>query len=501
MTVQELGATTKQKYPEYADIPDVELGNKILAKYPEYQNQITRPETPKDTRGTGEKIISGIASLTGGKKLAETAGTLLAGQDESLGGQNAQIIETLITQAKKFPTGSMRRKELLTQANKIAQQYSSVADEQLASLPTNRQVLGSAAKLAATVGTLGLAPASGATALGRVAQTATKIGGLSAISGGATAVEEGLGNSEAVKGALGSGAVGFILGGVGQSIAELGTFLTSPSITEGIYDRALHIPKRIIEKGKSPSGLLLKEGVSGSKSGILQKAQTISKESEGQITEILSSNTTKIRSQEVIGKIQEELSKKFGNTLSADDIKIVVDKLPLNALRRSRTLPVSKLNALRSELDNEFLGSARWLNDSTAERIVGLKTATNVMRGLVQATDERLPAMFSRWSDAITASRALRSELAKPHIMTNVLEIMGSLLYGGATGGISVEGLKNALVAFGLAKGATSAPVGTGAARLLGKAGRLAPAGRTISAGLRTITPGVSGTIGNQLNR
>src|SRR3990167_9155915 len=194
MTIQELGATMKQKYPQYQDIPDDELGNRILAKYPEYQNRISRPEAPQDTRGTGEKVLSGIASITGGKKMAEAAGQLLAGdQSESLATQNSQIVETLITQAKKYPVGHPRRTELLKQANQTAQQYTAVADEHLSSLPTEKEVAGSAVKLATTIGTLGLGPATAASAGGRILETGAKLSGLSAISGGATAFEEGLG--------------------------------------------------------------------------------------------------------------------------------------------------------------------------------------------------------------------------------------------------------------------------------------------------------------------
>ena len=488
MTILELGQLMKQKYPQYKEIPDEELGNRILAKYPEYQGRISRPEV-KDTRSGVEKVASGAASIVGGKKLAEAGGQLLAGdQSESLATQNAQIIESLVTQAKKYPVGHPRRTEFLKQANQTAKQYTAVADERLESLPTQKEVAGSAVKLASTVGTLGLGAASAASAGGRILETGAKLGGMSALSGGSTAFEEGLGRSEAVKGALGSGAVGFALGSVGQSIAELATFLTSPAVSEGLYNRALGISKKTVEKGKSPSEMLIKEGVMGTQPSMLQKTNQISRESEKQVVDILANNSTKIRSQDVVGKIQEELGRKFQNTLSADEIKAVVDKLPLNVLRGNKSISVDKLNALRSELDNNYLGSARWLNDSTAERIVGLKTATNVMRGMVQATDERLPAIFSKWSDAITASRALRSELAKPHILSNMLELLTSMAIGGATGGLSMEGLKNALYTFGAINAYQSAPVKTGIAQGLSKLGQS-------QAGLgavKTLVPGLS---------
>ena len=211
MTIQELGATMKQKYPQYQDIPDDELGNRVLAKYPEYQNRISRPETPQDTRGTGEKVLSGIASVTGGKKLAQAAGQLLAGdQSESLATQNSQIVETLITQAKKYPMGHPRRTELLKKANETARQYSAVADEHLASLPTEKEVAGSAAKLgltAATLGTSGLASGikGGVGLVSRVAEgglIGATFQALSNVESGEKAIQGNVAVAGAIGGAL-----------------------------------------------------------------------------------------------------------------------------------------------------------------------------------------------------------------------------------------------------------------------------------------------------------
>ncbi len=41
MTIEEFGKTIKVKYPQYQDIPDADLGTKMIAKYPVYKDQIT----------------------------------------------------------------------------------------------------------------------------------------------------------------------------------------------------------------------------------------------------------------------------------------------------------------------------------------------------------------------------------------------------------------------------------------------------------------------------
>jgi hypothetical protein len=46
MNLQEFGQRVKQKYPQYKNIDDVELANKIIEKYPIYRNRITDESLP-----------------------------------------------------------------------------------------------------------------------------------------------------------------------------------------------------------------------------------------------------------------------------------------------------------------------------------------------------------------------------------------------------------------------------------------------------------------------
>jgi len=41
MNIEEFGKTIKQKYPQYNDLPDKDLGAKMLAKYPQYQDIVS----------------------------------------------------------------------------------------------------------------------------------------------------------------------------------------------------------------------------------------------------------------------------------------------------------------------------------------------------------------------------------------------------------------------------------------------------------------------------
>lgn len=46
MTIQQFGASVKAKYPQYKDVDDVELGKKMLEKYPQYTSKVTNGAEP-----------------------------------------------------------------------------------------------------------------------------------------------------------------------------------------------------------------------------------------------------------------------------------------------------------------------------------------------------------------------------------------------------------------------------------------------------------------------
>lgn len=92
---EEFGQMIKQKHPEYADMPNGDLTQKILAKYPQYSDMVSgsqslnsalgnagTPPTPdqsggdKDLLDKAGGVAKGYLKLTGGNKVAESIGTL-----------------------------------------------------------------------------------------------------------------------------------------------------------------------------------------------------------------------------------------------------------------------------------------------------------------------------------------------------------------------------------------------------------------------------------------
>jgi hypothetical protein len=85
VTIEQLGQTTKAKYPQYANLPDAEVGQKILEKYPEYQKSVIPSAQPSgQVLGTTENqepkkksIFGKIGDFFTGstQKLANTLGS------------------------------------------------------------------------------------------------------------------------------------------------------------------------------------------------------------------------------------------------------------------------------------------------------------------------------------------------------------------------------------------------------------------------------------------
>lgn len=158
MNIQEFGASIKKKYPQYADMPDADVGTKMLEKYPQYADMVTQQSEQKPTVSTGKKILGGIASVTGGKELAKGAGEAIASltnDPREAATQNAQTLDGIFKRVHALPAGDARRKILLKQAAELAGISSQQAQESIDAIPTNKQVLGSAGKLALTAATLG----------------------------------------------------------------------------------------------------------------------------------------------------------------------------------------------------------------------------------------------------------------------------------------------------------------------------------------------------------
>ena len=229
------------------------------------------------------------------------------------------------------------------------------------------------------------------------------------------------GKQAALTGAI-SGVIGVGIGGV----AELAKYMTSSGVQESIVNRTLGIKAKVIEKGKSPAARILSEQGIASKKSLLDKSETIITNTEKELQQILKNNTKPIQSSNVLNQVELKLKESYRLALSDQEITAIVEKLPLNELKKNPQISLKVLNDLRRVIDNQYIGNSKWLGISTAENITALKVASNVMRSIVKGENPQTSPLFAKMADYITTRNSLNVNLAKPHIMTMLLEGIGA---------------------------------------------------------------------------
>lgn len=437
----------------------------------------------QSTYQQGRGVLQKIAGFLGIEKAGQATATVLrtpqeTNQSGNEAGQSLNDTLKITKMLHSLPADDPRRQHLAEYLKHTMSDPGFTAQSEIdpGTQLSNKEVAGSFANVglnALGAGEVpGLNPLPEAGALGRIGNKAIQGAALGVAGGAAQAANDNsnLGPSSVIGGVLGA-----LLGGGTQGIAEAGKLLTSPHVTESIYNKALAVPPKVIEKGKSPVPGLIEQGVVGSKQGLLKRAEATIQDSESQVQNILKNSPAKFYSQNVLQQIGDNLQAKFPESLGPDDIKQIIQSLPLNSLKANRELPVAKINALRREIDNNFLNNSKWLNDSSATNTIALKTAANTLRDIVQSTDEKLPGIFSQYADALTTKRALVKDLAKPHALANMIELGGAELASALAGhGFNLDSALKGGLLYGATKAATSAPVMTATAVGLDKAGKAA---------------------------
>lgn len=453
MTIEEFGKRVREKYPQYNDLSDFDIGQRVLNKYPQYQDLVATSSaeisTPKKaTFLSNRPTLKGIGDFLGLTGLAKGAAQVLYFKTK----EGRELLE-------RAQRGEITPEEL---------EYTS------GGLATPGEVIGSGIQTIGTIGLAGAGRAVGQTALKRIFKSGVQTGIASGIISGGKAIEEGRSAAE-VAGRAGMGAVaGGVIGGGFSALSELATY-ASKAIGPRLVERTLGIPSKVIERGRSPAQRFLQEGKGFTQSGVLSNARKAANVAEQEIQKVLTTGAKKggaVETNVIIQKIRDNLKRTYGDALGPEEIDAIINKLPIAALRSNATVSISRLNQLRSTIDNRFLGDSKWLRINDPVNISAMKTAANIMRAIVQGTDSRLPPLFARLADNIVLGRSLQKEIARRHAMTLTLEIIGSALYGGITGGgINKEAFGNAAKALALLRVFTSTPATLTAAKGIYKVG------------------------------
>jgi gas vesicle protein len=301
-SLEQFGATIKKKYPQYNDIPDIELGQKMLSKYPQYKDMVGQSAQIK------EPLIEKVGNFIGITPLAKGISSMIFKNLTNVGRDLEQ----------KIKNNTASKEELQT--------YSEI----YGNLPNAKQIIGGAAKTALTLGTLGTGSVAsqfglkGAGALGaRVAE-----GGI--IGGAFTALDNIQKNKKATENILTGVAVGGAMPLAGAAIKK-GVQMTGKVLQKGgekIQQSLIKPSISDIEDGFKIE-TLNKYKLGGSLDQTLQKTQTKLQELTNQLNTKLQSRTDVVIdlnkvAQEATNNILKDKTKLFGNSAG---IKRVLNNL------------------------------------------------------------------------------------------------------------------------------------------------------------------------------
>jgi NAD(P)H-hydrate repair Nnr-like enzyme with NAD(P)H-hydrate epimerase domain len=396
----------------------------------------------------------GISKL--GQGLA-TAGLTVTGQGNQGGDAEAAAAHQLSAIMAKYPVGSPERKTAIQNYQNL---YKGGVPTQAQIDPgtqlSTKEVLGSAGNLALDAMSGGTLSGAGTTApalvsatnvidkavapieatgvAGRIGNAAIKGAEFGAAQGVTQGANQNLNAGDIAKQAGTTSLLTGVLSGGIQGATELAKYLTSPAVSESLYNRAIGIDKKTALAGRSPAAGMIEQGKVGTATGLLNDAQKTIDATNSQIQDVLASDTTKHNTGDLIEQMRAQISNQYKDTLGPEGVQSLMDSLPIAKMKNNPELTTAELNGLRQQIDSNFIGNGKWLSNplnSDPVKVSSYKTAADVLRQTVQGQDARLPGLYDTLSQSITARNALDSELAKPHALTHMLELLTGVGAGG----------------------------------------------------------------------
>jgi hypothetical protein len=404
MTLGELGAKIKQKYPQYQNVPDEELAKQIIEKYPVYKQYIT--ETPTTTQTTASaaqqyRPKGVLEKVTGG---ATKAGKFLGMKPFGKGialtlmripGLRRVIAPEVAKLEEKISKGSATPEELKA--------YSEIfgGPEVGGMAPTGRQIIGSALQ----TGLLATAPAvPTGTTLGSRVGIGAGIGAVSGLARGLEAEKE-LTPTELAKTTTIGGAVGAVTSAILYGIEK------------GLQKLGQRLYQSIVRYNRDPEGAsetLVKDRIIGTASQLKDKIDKKINIYEKALQTYLKNTQQKVTQERIIQEAlnqaklmtRPELQELFNEEAFRGNIQSGLEKLGLDLGKKELTL--AQVNALRREIDRK-LGDRAF--QKAFEELPTTKEALMALRkGLENIVKTEIPetsALFAEYAPYVETSKAL----------------------------------------------------------------------------------------------
>jgi len=312
MNYKELGQKVKEKYPQYANMPDEKVGELVAQKYPQYGNMITDQQETAEAK-KDKSFIEKTGDFLGIGDFGRGIGqTLFQGTKEAkqLQEQPNQKLMDEATKKLSDPNLSEERKAKYKELLEGINQGKADSGEILTGGLTNRQILGSAAQTALNVATAGLANPS--SLVGKVAQNAALAGGF----GAAHAYGEGKHASEIFKAAGQSAVLGAGIIGAGSLIAK-----SAKAIAPKLLGFTSKVPEAAISEALNKPGVVSKARKAGNVAEIRNQAVQAVKQLKRAIGDTYNESLSKLPAKPVA---QKELTKTLADNFIdiANEFKI-----------------------------------------------------------------------------------------------------------------------------------------------------------------------------------
>lgn len=413
--------------------------------------------TPQDTSSENTKGVLGkISSFIGTDKLGIGLGKAInnatGAPDEllALSQKHRETTQQLANLLNKPTTSQAQKDQIKTILNSnndyAANAYNDVSTGNL----TNKEVLGSAAQTALTIGTAGsfnpgaatgilakeAAPALIKPGFTAIAKRIAGNAGVNALQGAAVGTAQGLTEDKSIgdslkQGAV-TGAVGGVLGGGLAAGGEVVRGLTGKQLVESLYNSALGVDKKTIQSGRSPAADLIKRGVVGTSQQIYSKAQSTIDAVEPKISQILQKSDAHVSTEGVMANLAHQINESVGNTgtdkiTSTEMRRIIGESLPqVRTLLSKDDLQLADVNKLRQVMDRT-LGDRAFTGATLPFKKDALYDASNALRALVKKSEPTTVPLFNQYANAVQTTKALDNEMSKPHNLRHMLSILAAV--------------------------------------------------------------------------
>lgn len=407
LTKEQFGQKIKAKYPQYENMADLEVAEKTLKKYPQYNDLISEEEVSGkvDTFLESQPILKGIADFVGVKGLAKgmAQGIFLKFTPE---GKN---LLNLVSQ------GQLKQEDVEKVIGKTAE---------------TSEILGSAAKTALTVGTLG-----GAGLAGGLARRVVTTAGLGAGFGVAEAIEAGR-PEEIPKTALTGAAIGAGISGVGAGLRAVGRGITEFLPTR-LVRSVVKQPKKELLAGKDIAPFVLAKRKIGTAGKLIQESELQISTLGQKINQNLGDKTltkVSIARNEIVNNVVNQLNQ-TGAEITENEVLGTINQLApqVKGLISKTSFTPLEANKLRQALD-KTLGDRGFLTGQLPFNKLILRTFDNNLREKIKTVaPEGTRELFSELSKEITLRNAL---LDTTTAQTRNQVISFGDLIGGGLGGL-----------------------------------------------------------------